>query len=151
MFRLAALILLILPACSSGSVPASATDALPLTDAGLPVVPVRCDVASQTCPAGQRCDFTCENGVLVIACTAEVANSAQLGQACSGGRDAGTLTGSNCTRGTGCFGSSGMGAVCFRYCKTGSECPAGTKCDTTTTYRAVCPRSGGDLPIGLCR
>jgi len=138
----------VLGACSGGS---TAVDAGPLRDdSGLVRVTVRCDVAAQDCPAGQRCDFTCEDGVLVIACTPEVASPAKLGESCSGGRDAGTLTGSNCTRGTGCFTTVQKPASCYQYCKTGSECPAGTTCMTNRTYRVVCPKGGGDLPVGIC-
>ena len=103
-----------------------------------------------TCPAGKRCDFICENGVLVIDCIAPVANPAMAGDSC-GGSDAGASTGSSCGTGTGCFGSTSKGPTCYRYCNAGSTCPAGTKCDTTTKFHAACTRTGGNLPVGLCR
>jgi hypothetical protein len=141
---------LVLAACSGSSMPAGVVDAaLPLPDGGLPPVPVRCDVVAQTCGAGKRCDFTCDNGTLVIGCITAAANPAQVGQSCAGS-DGGISTGSSCGAGTGCFGSGGKPAMCYRYCKAGSDCPTGTTCNTTTRFRAICPNGPGDLPVGLC-
>lgn len=143
-WRVAVLVMVFWAACSSSSpaVDAAADGAIPIT----------CDVVDQTCPAGQRCDFTCDQtGALVIACTTEPANAAKAGDSCSG-RDAGaTGATSSCMRGTGCFGSSMKGPTCYRYCRTGSECPMGTTCDTTTPFRGICPKGSGNLPVGLCR
>jgi hypothetical protein len=141
-WRVTLLVLGLSAACSSGS---------PAVDASLPdgAIPIHCDVVDQTCPTGQRCDFTCDqNGQLVIACTTEPANAAKAGESCSGRATGAT---SSCMRGTGCFGSSMKGPTCYRYCRTGSECPMGTTCDTSTPFRAVCPKSSGNLPVGLCR
>ncbi|HXU81407.1 MAG TPA: hypothetical protein VN914_08415 [Polyangia bacterium] len=133
-------------ACSSSST--LAVDAGSTPDGG---IAIRCDVVTQTCPAGQRCDFTCDNGTLVIACTPEAATPSQVGGSCSG-RDAGAPgSSSTCMRGAGCFATSTKPASCYRYCRAGSECPQGTTCDTTTTFRGVCPNGSANLPVGLCR
>jgi hypothetical protein len=136
-----------LGACSGGS--SLAMDGGPLADGASPAVPVRCDVVQQNCPAGKRCDFTCDNGVLVIACITAAANPGPVGASCAGS-DGGTSTGSSCSAGTGCFGSAGKPIMCYRYCRAGSECPAGTTCNTTTRFRGVCSKGSGDLPVGLC-
>jgi hypothetical protein len=139
----------VLTACSGGSPVPTADAAAPLTEGGLPPVPVRCDVVAQTCGAGQRCDFTCDNGTLVIGCITAPASPSQVGASCAGS-DGGISTGSSCVAGTGCFSAAGKPASCFRYCKAGSDCPAGTTCNTTVRFRAVCPNGAGDLPVGLC-
>jgi len=146
MGRWFAALLALLGACSSSSLGADAST----PEGG--AIPIRCDVVDQTCPAGQRCDFTCDpSGALVIACTTEPAGAGKAGDSCSG-RDAGsTGATSSCGRGTGCFGSSAKGPTCYRYCRAGSECPQGTTCDTMTSYRAVCPGGSANLPVGLCR
>jgi len=140
--------MVLLVACS-GSSAGYLDGGVVLGDGGLAVVPVRCDVVAQTCGAGKRCDFTCDNGTLVIDCVTAPANPGGVGASCAGS-DGGISTGSSCGAGTGCFGSAGKGPMCYRYCKDGSECPAGTSCNTTTHFRAVCPRGSGDLPVGLC-
>jgi hypothetical protein len=119
-------------------------------DAGASTVPVRCDVVDQNCPAGNRCDFFCEDGLVVIGCVPESPAPTPVGQSCPPDPvDAGTGI-SRCIRGSGCFGSSHAPAACVQYCRPGSPCPAGTTCDTTRIKRTICPRTAGDLPVGLC-
>lgn len=120
-----------------------------LTDAAVGQVPVHCDVVAQDCPAGKRCDFFCDDGVLVIGCVLESATPTPVGQTC-GAQDPDAGTGiSGCAKGSGCFGGANA-VTCVQYCRAGSPCPAGTTCATDRRVLSTCQRTSGFLPVAVC-
>jgi hypothetical protein len=117
------------------------------SDASAPAIEVRCDLVTQSCTEGTRCEFICDSTHLIIGCDPEPPDAAQLGEPCGAVGDGGPPR--LCGRGLGCFASAHDATRCRRYCRADTPCPAGTTCDTTSRLGFACP-TNGQFPVGLC-
>ena len=115
-------------------------DATPPSDAGAevaPPVPTSCVLATQSpCGAAEQCNPFCQDQKLVVACRAEPAMPAALGEPCTGAVQ--------CGRGSTCLAISSMPAQCLKHCTATPDCPAGKGCrDVKVTYN--CNPAGPEM------
>jgi len=82
---------------------------------------VGCDLATQNCTPGERCEVACEGTTAVAACRPDNGGAAP-GTACS-------ATPITCGKGTGCMGTP---LACRRYCTGDGDCAAGERCQSVS-------------------